>query len=1012
MADDVLVEKIFNFICGSGGFVELSVLLKHSSPLGSRKSELEARNWLKIQGDRPFVVMSDGKIAGVRIRLKKKICQQYLQKGSCRRAQGNCKYWHICKDFIEGDCAKRCGRSHNFFGLENGEKTKQLGLDKYQPGTLKNIVAWSLPQVCQLYLRGECNSDKCFYLHVCSEAVQGSVCNCSLSHNLTDSHNKQILKQFDLVPHQSMSTEFVRCNILVPKAQKIFAKDRKQSSTCGEASTGIMSNLVNSFTPTTALSDGTKGQCKTSSGDSCNNIAGCSQQSESERNSLVKSGSGSQEHSQPEGVQSKATKQGPTVCKPAPNVINNLANNSTSTASENSAKLMNIQVEEDETRSNSSSDENGKSANLGFKTLKHMDDDDPTSVKRDLSESKLTKQSSAGTADETKGKKMGKQLERGQTCKEPQKKNSASLYSTKKIQSSKKSTPVADTSSYSPTLRPGLEVLPSALPTDDATQDFVKKWVMGSDRDMKDSPSSKDLGSQIATKDEAVERKRRLSVSSSCSSVQDPKKGAPSKKAVFDCILKEFNGSVSFDAISKRKDLFTDGCEDIARWFEARKDSFLLREEGGKILEVTVFCRRARLCFNQMCSKKDCPYFHVCREFISGFCRFGARCQRNHSFQYDKDRKFISKIRLDYLTDYELCTLLQLSTPQVCPDYNDGCCTRSLSCCQVHICKDFVKKLCSDEEDCGLQHETTFNEPHTAATLQKYGLKYTDSNTVLKMLLVCDSGIPVFRGSTGSRNDTSKNIAEKYSNSTLPVSSKRIAAVTSLEPSEMKVFECLCKEYGCSASFAKISKRTDLFPGNFNNVEAWFRKKTGSFLITEDDQGMIVHVDAYSTKARLCLSYNSSFHGECTRKKCSYLHVCRDYITDSCVSGATCPRNHHFQDERDKALLSKIKLDTLTDEQLRKLVLSSTPQACLEYSNGMCNRGGSCKKVHICSDHLKKCCSEGNGCDLDHESAMHTEHTQAVLKRYQMERLSEEVVERIILVFDDKTKGKESGKSF
>ena len=1007
MADDVLVAKIFNFICGSGGFVELSVLLKRSSPLGSKKSELEARNWLKIQGDRPFVVVSDGKIDGVRIRLKKKICQQYLEKGSCRRAQGNCKYWHICKEFIEGGCAEKCGRSHNFFGEENGEKTKQLGLDKYPPGTLKNIVVWSLPQVCQLYLRGECNSDKCFYFHVCSQAVQGSVCNCSLSHNLTDSHNKQILKQFDLVPHQSMSTKFVRCNILVPKDQKIFAKGGKQSSTCGEASTGIMSNLVDSFTPSTAVSDGTKAQCNTSSGDSCSNIARCSKQSESERNSLVKSGAGSQEHSQPEGVQSKATKQGPTVCKPSPNVINNLANNSTSPAFENSAKLMNIQVEEDETRSNSP-DEN-KSGILGFKTIKHCDDDDTTSVKRELSESKLTEQSS-GTTDETKGKSMEKQIGRGPACKEPQKKNSASSYSAKKIQSVKKTTPVADSSPDGLTLSAGLEVRASSLPTDDATQDFVKKWLMGSDRDMKDSPSGKDLVSQTATKDGAVERKRRLSVSSSCSSVQDPKNGTPSKKAVFDCILKEYNGSVSFDAISKRKDLFTDGCEDIARWFEARKDSFLLREEGGKILEVTVFYRRARLCFNQLCSKKDCQYFHVCREFVSGFCRLGSRCRRNHSFQYDLDRMFISKMKLDGLTDDQLRRVLQLSTPQVCLDYNDGCCTRVLSCCQVHICKNFVKKQCNDEEDCGLKHESTFNDPHTAATLQKYGLKHMDSKAVLRMLLVCDS---TPRSVKGSRNNiSSKNIADKESNSALPVSSKGTAPVTSLEPSEMKVFDCLCKEYGCSASFAKISKRTDLFPGNLNNVEAWFRKKTGSFLITEDDQGMIVHVDAYSTKARLCLSYNSSFHGECTKKKCSHLHVCRDYITDSCVSGATCPRNHHFQDERDKTLLSKVKLDTLTDEQLRKLVLSSTPQACLEYSNGMCNRGGSCNKIHICSDHLKKCCSEGNGCDLEHEAGMRTEHTQVVLKRYQMERLSEDVVERIILVFDDKTKGKETGKSF
>ena len=52
-------------------------------------------------------------------------------------------------------------------------------------------------------------------------------------------------------------------------------------------------------------------------------------------------------------------------------------------------------------------------------------------------------------------------------------------------------------------VRPPL--LASLLPRDDTTQDFVKNWVMGSDLDMKDSPSSKDLMSQRTTKDQAAE---------------------------------------------------------------------------------------------------------------------------------------------------------------------------------------------------------------------------------------------------------------------------------------------------------------------------------------------------------------------------------------------------------------------------------------------------------------------------------------------------------------------------
>ena len=64
-----------------------------------------------------------------------------------------------------------------------------------------------------------------------------------------------------------------------------------------------------------------------------------------------------------------------------------------------------------------------------------------------------------------------------------------------------------------------------------------------------------------------------------------------------------------------------------------------------------------------------------------------------------------------------------------------------------------------------------------------------------------------------------------------------VAASATVQSAEFKVFECLCSEYDCSASFPVISKRTDLFPSEFKDVEAWFRSKKGSFLITEDDHG-------------------------------------------------------------------------------------------------------------------------------------------------------------------------------
>ncbi|XP_068694759.1 zinc finger CCCH-type antiviral protein 1-like isoform X2 [Montipora foliosa] len=766
MADYVLPEKVFNYICNSGGFVELSVLLTHPSPLGSTKSNLEGRKWLTEQRNAPFVVIGNGDIEGVRIQLKKKICIQYVDTNSCRYPQGKCKFWHICKGFIEGHCTGHsCGRSHDFLDVENREKTKMLGMDKYSNSTITKIVGWSLPQVCQLYLKGECNLDKCFYLHVCSKEVQGALCACSLSHNLIDNHNKNILKQFDLVPHPSMPIEIVRSNVLVPIGPQYLAKGRKF--------------------PKENLND---------------------------------------------------------LAKPV----------------------------------------------------------------------------------ETWGAKIPES-----NCHE--------------------------------TISP-------------------QNWTPN----ILESVTSTGIEQQ------------RLSESSSCS-VEGAKASTIKKKAVFDCILKEYNGSVSIDTISKRQDLFPAGCEVVLGWFKAREDSFLLRQEKDKVFEVSVFFSKARLCFNPVCSKQDCQYFHVCRAFIAGYCRFGATCTRNHTFRHDEERQFISKLKLSGFTQEELRKLLQLSMPQVCLKYNDAACT-DVNCGRVHICKDFVRKACSDL-DCELMHEDTFMQPDTASTLKRYNLKFTggNANFILKMLLICDH--------VASQNHGKSKI--------IPVPLKRVAgaiSVPSNEPLEINVFEVLCKEYQCSVPFSVISKRTDIFPHEMKNIDKWFRKRKGSFWISESDRGVILQVTAYSSKVRLCLSHNKSYHGECETKNCSYLHVCKEYITDSCSYGATCPKSHHFQDERNKELLSEVNLNALTDEELRNLVLSSTPQVCAEYNNGKCDRGDACNRIHICNKYLRsEGCSEGSKCDLKHDSAMHTLHTKAILERYQLEDLNRDTVKRIVLVYNDSTKSKDTG---
>ena len=1633
MAD--LVDKLFNFICGSGGFVELSVLLKRSSPLGSRKSATEARNWLKSQTEFALVKDGNGEVTGVRIAFRKKLCQQYALKGSCRKKKGMCKHWHICKRFIEGNCSGVCQLSHDFHNEANSEKTKELQLQKYSNGALKNIVAWSLPQVCRLYLKNECKSDKCSYIHVCSQAAKGSSCCCSLSHDLADSHNMKILKEHDLVPSsQVVNVDFVRCSVLVLDEERcvgaqnissegataVTSKTAANKSGTANAVASKMAtadaitgekptidvvttktaDAVTSKTPTasdavtnktttataatskstpstsdssaksrlhsvtpTSLFDrlcyefncsasltllqekkvvipgeleeflsmlgenqdkflvarnehGTvqgitaycpklrlcldfvalnkcknegcpyfhlcrkfvtgscnrgencgrshsfrnkrdnktllqlkldgltnqqlrqlmllstpqvcinynKGKCTDGShcsqvhickkfvtnacmkedrcrlnhkravdtqhtrslldkyildSRSCNNVLKgilvCEEQDShstvaltisdhdlptkenvisgvSETASAVKrktteanSDKGKamttavtstipsaiaviskvavdpvtnkistpaavankpaaanfvrEKITTANGVTSKAlsatvvTSKTATVNavtrktaeassvkaattndftnkKPTADTIRSKAivgtgvssktaaantviskartaatsaskrgsvdavtdNASTATAvtrkaataigfpsktttandvtgkaeklttstsktatvnaasskttttnadpskatanavtSETKAPIVvglsnsstaatrTVDLEYSERRSRFS---NGAAANVFFDRLcKEFNCSAPFTLLKDqkvvlsneveeflsmLEENQdkfLVTRNERGTVQNISGfcPKLRLCIEyvspdecrsercpyfhlcrnfitekccRGENCsrghsfrnKRDQAKlqqlqlegltngqlRQLMLLSTPQVcLDYNKSKCIAgsfcsrvhickefvtnicrkedrchldhkqalytsttgllldkfrlDWNSRNKVLKvmlvceehdndhthgTGKRMSDSGSGSLSKSDDLVVKCIMDSERQQGSPSQSRKSG----------QPQRRSSLSSSCSFEAGRDQFSPSKKAVFHCISKQYDGSVSFAVISKRQDLFTDDFGDVATWFREQQESFLLTEDtNGSILQVNVFCPKARLCFDylfsQNCSRSDCQYFHVCREYIAGHCRFGVRCKWHHNFQFDETRGFILKLELDGLTHEQLRKVLQLSMPQVCLDYNNGCCNRGLSCTQIHICKDFVKKKCEDEEDCGLQHENALLSSRASTILENYGLRCTDGNFkfVLKELIVCDDSSRQSKERRSSSISQTNNWDSKMGTSFAQPSSQfkhlessstnisdpcnysssfsnesngsftfknSVPTATPCFPTERQVFESLCTEYDCSASFTAIGKRTDLFPHGLESAESWFRRTKGNFLITESDKekGKISNVEAFSADARLCLHY--IVNGTCQKADCQYFHVCKSYISDSCSPGVTCPLNHHFHNDRDKALLSRINLDLFTEEQLRKLTLLSTPQLCVEYNNGICSRGDSCRRIHICCGYLRKGCRDLCFCDLDHELALDTDRAQAVLELLHFRTFSKR--DTLIMILDDK----------
>ena len=209
--------KLLNYFCGVG-----------DDASASEKINLEVKNWFETQADRRVVLFKDRdeKTIGGRIDLRWKLCLQYFETGYCYPPH-YCPHWHVCKRFIEGDCDGTCGLSHNFHDEDNGGKMAEVGLSqKFPIYLIRNIVAYSLPQICLLYLKSECKTEgECPYLHICSSAIRKIACECSLSHNLEDQHNEKILDRYNLSHSIWFTSErrvdFVRCNVLVPVQQKV-----------------------------------------------------------------------------------------------------------------------------------------------------------------------------------------------------------------------------------------------------------------------------------------------------------------------------------------------------------------------------------------------------------------------------------------------------------------------------------------------------------------------------------------------------------------------------------------------------------------------------------------------------------------------------------------------------------------------------------------------------------------------------------------------------------------------
>ena len=203
---------------------------------------------------------------------------------------------------------------------------------------------------------------------------------------------------------------------------------------------------------------------------------------------------------------------------------------------------------------------------------------------------------------------------------------------------------------------------------------------------------------------------------------------------VFDILLRDHSGKARLDRV---KHLFPQD------WTESKMKSRLEDDPGhrftvlvdrmGRVTFISVHCR-AKLCLNYgqgNCTRSNCNYFHLCRNYLGGHCRNGVLCRQSHSFQEESNKNLVKRVRLAKYSEHELRCIIRRSILQVCSLYNKNDCKYGDSCSNLHVCEGYVMNECT-MTGCGLDH--SLDSEHSKRLLKCFRLDKMFERGDLNML--------------------------------------------------------------------------------------------------------------------------------------------------------------------------------------------------------------------------------------------------------------------------------------
>ncbi|KAL8601651.1 hypothetical protein ACOMHN_033827 [Nucella lapillus] len=339
---------------------------------------------------------------------------------------------------------------------------------------------------------------------------------------------------------------------------------------------------------------------------------------------------------------------------------------------------------------------------------------------------------------------------------------------------------------------------------------------------------------------------------------------------IFRLLLSDFNGRTKLGTLMSKKGNLLRGFTypQAATWLK-RSRNFLVFAKQEQIKSVSVYSRKARLCFNykaagtDRCHNMKCPYFHVCRDFVSGTCPFDDNCGFRHSFYEGPNGDICDNTALENFDDQEIRTIAFRSAPVVCDKFSHGGCIDD--CPDLHVCAKYLRKQCWDS-NCKFGHVLKGTE-HNDWVLSTFCMQKIFDKTLNKLIIT-------------HRNDGEEECAQDL-----------IGAVRKLAQE---------KNYAATGAKGRLNQRKRTNSGA-DFLEAQKAATRGSGGQTKGQSvstggGQRQPEQKQTAGIRLLPAGLGKEGTQANRASAAnhYSELCEKYVwTGSCQEGTACPRYHH-----------------------------------------------------------------------------------------------------------------------